>query len=75
MVVELNRDHPDAILIGLDQGGLLQAPDVRLALVRTTRWWTFAYNSSSPGWRCRAARTGCGMVIWAFVTSLQAAWG
>jgi predicted HTH domain antitoxin len=32
MVVVLNRDHPDALLVGLDQGGLLQAPGVRAAL-------------------------------------------
>ena len=25
-VVVLNRDHPDAVLIGLEQGGVLQAP-------------------------------------------------
>jgi predicted HTH domain antitoxin len=31
-VVVLNRDHPDAVLIGLEQGGLLQAPGVRAAL-------------------------------------------
>ena len=31
-VVVLNRDHPDAVLIGLQQGGLLQAPGVRAAL-------------------------------------------
>ena len=28
----LNRDHPDAVLIGLEQGGVLQAPGVRAAL-------------------------------------------
>ena len=28
----LNRDHPDAVLVGLDQDGLLQAPGVRAAL-------------------------------------------
>jgi hypothetical protein len=27
-VVVLNRDHPDAVLIGLEQGGVLQAPGV-----------------------------------------------
>ena len=32
MVVVLNRDHHDALLVGLDQGGLLQAPGVRAAL-------------------------------------------
>jgi predicted HTH domain antitoxin len=32
MVVVLNRDNPDAVLMGLDQGGLLQAPGVRPAL-------------------------------------------
>ena len=32
MVVVLNRDHPDALLVGLDQGGLLQAPGVMAAL-------------------------------------------
>jgi predicted HTH domain antitoxin len=32
MVVVLNRDHPDALLMGLDQQGLLQAPGVRPAL-------------------------------------------
>jgi predicted HTH domain antitoxin len=32
MVVVLNRDHPDAVLMGLDQDGLLQAPGVRAAL-------------------------------------------
>jgi predicted HTH domain antitoxin len=32
VVVVLNRDHPDAVLMGLDQGGLLQAPGVRPAL-------------------------------------------
>ena len=31
-VVVLNRDHPDALLIGLDQQGMLQAPGVRAAL-------------------------------------------
>jgi len=31
-VVVLNRDHPDAVLIGLEEGGLLQAPGVRAAL-------------------------------------------
>lgn len=31
-VIVLNRDHPDAVLLGLDQGGLLQAPGVRPAL-------------------------------------------
>jgi predicted HTH domain antitoxin len=31
-VVVLNRDHPDALLIGLEQGGMLQAPGVRAAL-------------------------------------------
>lgn len=31
-VVVLNRDHPDALLIGLEQGGLLQAPGVKAAL-------------------------------------------
>jgi len=31
-VVVLNRDHPDAVLIGLGQGGVLQAPGVRAAL-------------------------------------------
>jgi predicted HTH domain antitoxin len=31
-VVDLNRDHPDAMLIGLEQGGVLQAPGVRAAL-------------------------------------------
>ena len=28
-VVVLNRDHPDAVLIGLEQGGVLQAPGVQ----------------------------------------------
>lgn len=32
LVVVLNRDHPDAVLLGLDQEGLLQAPGVRAAL-------------------------------------------
>jgi predicted HTH domain antitoxin len=32
LVVVLNRDHPDAVLMGLDQDGLLQAPGVRAAL-------------------------------------------
>jgi predicted HTH domain antitoxin len=31
-VVVLNRDNPDAVLIGLEPGGLLQAPGVRAAL-------------------------------------------
>jgi predicted HTH domain antitoxin len=31
-VVVLNRDNPDAVLIGLETGGLLQAPGVRAAL-------------------------------------------
>ena len=31
-VVVLNRNHPDAVLIGLEQGGVLQAPGVRAAL-------------------------------------------
>lgn len=31
-VVVLNRDHPDALLIGLEEGGVLQAPGVRAAL-------------------------------------------
>jgi antitoxin (DNA-binding transcriptional repressor) of toxin-antitoxin stability system len=31
-VVVLNRDNPDALLIGLEQGGMLQAPGVRAAL-------------------------------------------
>ena len=31
-MVVLNRDHPDAVLIGLEQGGVLQAPGVRAAL-------------------------------------------
>jgi hypothetical protein len=32
-VVVLNRDHPDAVLIGLEKGGVLQAPGVRAARV------------------------------------------
>jgi predicted HTH domain antitoxin len=32
VVVVLNRDHPDAVLMGLDHGDLLQAPGVRPAL-------------------------------------------
>ena len=32
LVVVLNRDHPDAVLVGLDQDGILQAPGVRAAL-------------------------------------------
>ncbi len=32
IVVVLNSDHPDALLMGLDQQGLLQAPGVRPAL-------------------------------------------
>ena len=32
MVVVLNREHPDAALMGLDQDGLLQAPGKRPAL-------------------------------------------
>jgi predicted HTH domain antitoxin len=35
LVVVLNRDHPDAVLMGLDQDGLLQAPGVRAALATT----------------------------------------
>jgi len=31
-VVVLNRDTPDALLIGLEPGGVLQAPGVRAAL-------------------------------------------
>ena len=31
-VVVLNRDNPDAVLLGLEEGGLLQAPGVRAAL-------------------------------------------
>lgn len=31
-VVVLNRNNPDAVLIGLEPGGLLQAPGVRAAL-------------------------------------------
>lgn len=31
-VVVLNRDNPDAVLIGLEPGGVLQAPGVRAAL-------------------------------------------
>ena len=31
-VVVLSRDHPDALLIGLEEGGVLQAPGVRAAL-------------------------------------------
>ena len=31
-MVVLNRDHPDALLVGLEEGGLLQAPGVRAAL-------------------------------------------
>ena len=31
-VVVLNRDNPDALLVGLDAEGLLQAPGVRAAL-------------------------------------------
>ncbi len=31
-VVVLNRNNPDAVLIGLEEGGLLQAPGVRAAL-------------------------------------------
>ena len=31
-VVVLNRDNLDALLIGLEQGGMLQAPGVRAAL-------------------------------------------
>lgn len=31
-VVVLNRDHPDAVLISLEQGGVLQSPGVRAAL-------------------------------------------
>jgi len=31
-VVVLNRDNPDALLIGLEQDGMLQAPGVRAAL-------------------------------------------
>ena len=33
LVVVLNCDNPDALLIGLEQGGLLQAPGVRAAHV------------------------------------------
>ena len=33
-VVVLYRDRPDALLIGLEQGGLLQAPGVRAAQAR-----------------------------------------
>lgn len=38
-VVVLNRNNPDAVLIGLEEGGLLQAPGVRadLAKRRTRR--------------------------------------
>ena len=32
LVVMLNRDHPDALLMGLDQNGLLQAPGMLAAL-------------------------------------------
>ncbi len=31
-VVVLNRNNPDAVLIGLEEGGVLQAPGVRAAL-------------------------------------------
>ena len=31
-VVVLNRNNPDAVLIGPEEGGLLQAPGVRAAL-------------------------------------------
>ena len=31
-VVILNRDNPDAVLLGLADGGLLQVPGVRAAL-------------------------------------------
>jgi predicted HTH domain antitoxin len=31
-VVVLNRDNPDAVLIGLESGGVLQSPGVRAAL-------------------------------------------
>ena len=31
-VVVLNRNNPDAVLLGLEQGGLLQSPGVRAAL-------------------------------------------
>jgi len=31
LVVVLNRDHPDAVLVGLDQDGLVQAPGVHAA--------------------------------------------
>ena len=32
VVVVLNRDNPDAVLVGLDEQGLLAAPGVRAAL-------------------------------------------
>ena len=31
-MVVFNRDHPDALLVGLEEGGLLQAPCARAAL-------------------------------------------
>ena len=31
-VVVLNRDNPDAVLLGLEDGGMLQAPGVRAAM-------------------------------------------
>ncbi|MFO8238513.1 MAG: type II toxin-antitoxin system Phd/YefM family antitoxin [Prochlorococcaceae cyanobacterium] len=31
-MVVLNRNNPDAVLIGLEQGGVLQAPGVHAAL-------------------------------------------
>ncbi len=43
LVVVLNRDQPDAVLIGLDQHGRLQAPRVRSALA-SCRW------CGPPGW-------------------------
>ena len=48
-VVVLNRDHPDAVLIGLEQGGVLQAPGVRAALAT-------ALFRDGELWLARAAR-------------------
>ena len=47
-VVVLNRDHPDAVLIGLEQGGVLQAPGVRAAL--TLLWIVKPCHASVIGW-------------------------
>ena len=52
-VVVLNRDNPDAVLLGLEEGGPLQAPGFALPWLRpcsateTSRWYG---QPTSPRW-------------------------